>query len=192
MENLKEVFEKNNIRFESFETKEEAKAYLLDIVELSETVDFGGTVTLRDMEIYEELKERGQDVYWHWKDQEKKNNKRTTYFTSSNAITEDGKLVNMDGIGNRISSMFFGYERVFIVVGKNKLVTGVEEARDRIRKIAGTMNAKRLNTKTPCVTTGECSDCNSPERICNVETIIHKAPKKVDMCLIYINENLGF
>ncbi len=192
MDKIKNNFENNRIKFNYFETKEEAKVFLEENIKLEENVDFGGSVSLRELEIYESLKSRNQDVFWHWKDEKKNHNKRTTYLTSSNAITEDGKLVNMDGVGNRISAMFFGYENVYIVVGKNKLVRDVEEGRARIREIAGPKNAQRLNVKTPCVVTGKCSDCNSAERICSVETIIHKAPGKVNMNIVFINENLGF
>jgi len=142
--------------------------------------------------------ERGNTVYWHWKAEDKSAALRDAasskvYITSTNAVTEDGKLVNKDGTGNRVSSMFYGHERVYIVAGKNKIVRNYGDAIYRIEHTAAPMNAKRLNLTTPCVYTGVCSDCDSPQRICNVETVINKKPGGVGKIVIYlVNEDLGY
>ena len=114
------------------------------------------------------------------------------FLTSSNAVTMDGKLVNKDMIGNRVAAMIFGPKRVFVVVGVNKIVENVKEALERIERVAAPLNAKRLGVKTPCVETGYCTDCDSPDRICRVTTIIERRPSRTDLTVVLVNENLGY
>lgn len=190
-ESVKKSCEKNGFNFKEFETVDKAKLELFNEIKMNDKVDFGGSVSLQEFDVYDELKDRGQDVYWHWRD-EKKSRHGTVYLTSTNALTEDGKLVNMDGVGNRVTSMIYGYENVYIIVGENKLVKNYDEAIERIRNIAAPKNAQRLELSTPCVKTGKCEDCNSPQRICRAETIIHKNPNKTQINIYFIKENLGF
>lgn len=89
-----------------------------------------------------------------------------TFITSTNAITEDGELYNVDGRGNRVSAMVFGPKQVIIVAGYNKIVSDIDEAISRVEKTAAPSNAARLKCKTPCAETGVCMHCNSPDRIC--------------------------
>jgi hypothetical protein len=91
---------------------------------------------------------------------------------STNAITLDGRLVNLDGIGNRVAGMIFGPKKVILVVGMNKVASNLDAAMERVKHYAAPVNATRLNAKVPCVETGVCSDCHSPQRLCNVWTII--------------------
>ena len=153
-------------------------------------------MTLKEMGLYELLKDEGYDVKWHWVDKEdnilKNVRTRQIYITSSNAVTQDGKLVNMDGNANRVASMMFGHNDVYVICGENKVVENLEAAAARIRNTAAPMNAKRLNVKTPCVSTGYCTDCDSPERICNVETVLHKKPAPTNIHVMLIKENLGY
>jgi hypothetical protein len=114
------------------------------------------------------------------------------YLTSTNALTLDGKLVNMDGAGNRVASMIFGHKRVYVIVGKNKICKDYEEASKRIKNVAAPKNAKRLNTNTPCRFTGSCNDCSSPDRLCNVEVILHRNPAGSNVNIFLIDEELGF
>lgn len=190
-DSIKKVYEDNGFKFISFENIEDMKTSLMAEIGLDEKVDFGGSMTLFDLGIYEDLESRGQDLYWHWKHREK-TRQGSAYLTSSNAITRDGKIVNIDGTGNRITSMVYGYENVYIIVGKNKLVKNYEEAIERIKNIAAPLNAKRLKLNTPCVKTGRCMDCNSPERICRAETIIHKNPGQTQIHIYLIEEDLGY
>jgi hypothetical protein len=92
--------------------------------------------------------------------------------TSSNAITLDGKLVNLDASGNRVAGMIFGPRKVILVVGMNKVAPTLEAAMARVKHYAAPLNAERLGVKTPCRETGVCSDCNSPGRLCNIWSII--------------------
>lgn len=190
---IKTAFENNGIKFKVLEDIEETKKEILKNINEKESVTFGGSITLEELGLYDEIKNKGNKVYWHWRSDElDKIEKTDIYITSSNAITQDGKLVNKDGVGNRVTSMIYGYEKVFVVVGKNKITKNYEEAIERIENIAAPLNAKRLGIKTPCVKTGKCEDCSSPERICNVETVIHKKPMLTEMIVYLVDENLGY
>ena len=114
------------------------------------------------------------------------------FFTSTNAVTESGHLVNLDMIGNRIAALTFGPKFVVVLVGRNKIVPDLETAWDRIKNYAAPVNSMRLEKKTPCQTTSFCQDCSSPDRICNTWTITEKAFPKNRVKIILINEDLGF
>jgi hypothetical protein len=113
------------------------------------------------------------------------------FFAGSNAITLDGKLINLDMVGNRVGGIAFGPKVVVILVGRNKLTENLDAAMKRIRDYAAPENAKRNNMKTPCAKTGECADCNSPERICNTWVINEKSFPKGRIKVILIDEDLG-
>lgn len=111
---------------------------------------------------------------------------------SANAITLDGKLVNLDGLGNRVAAMCFGPKKVILVVGLNKVAPDLESAMARVKHHAAPINAIRLGRATPCVETGLCADCNSPERICNMWSIIegHLVANRIHVKLV--GEDLGY
>ena len=111
---------------------------------------------------------------------------------SSNAITLDGKLVNLDGMGNRVAAIAFGPKKVVLLVGMNKVAPDLESAMARIKHRAAPMNNIRLGLKNPCVETGLCSDCKTPQRICNMWGIIegHLIQNRIHVKLI--GEDLGY
>jgi hypothetical protein len=111
---------------------------------------------------------------------------------SSNAITLDGKLVNLDGMGNRVAAMTFGPEKVILMVGMNKVAPDLESAMARVKHYAAPVNNIRIGYKNPCVETGLCVDCKSPTRICNMWSIIegHMIDKRIHVKLI--GESLGY
>lgn len=191
-----ESLRKNGFDADAFESADACVAELLRKIPVDATVAFGGSMTLKEMGLYELMKEKGYDVKWHWADKEdnllRKVQERKVYITSSNAITEDGKLVNMDGNANRVASMLFGHEDVYVICGENKIVENLDAAFERIRKVAGPMNAKRLHVNTPCVHTGVCSDCDSPDRICNAETILHKKPGMTNVHIMILKGTFGY
>lgn len=114
------------------------------------------------------------------------------FFTGTSALTECGKLVNLDMVGNRTAAITFGPHHVVICVGRNKLVPNVEAAMERIKNYAAPINAIRHSgIKTPCVKTGRCFDCKSPDRICNSWTITEKSWPKHRIRVILINQDLG-
>lgn len=113
------------------------------------------------------------------------------FITGTNAITEDGQLVNLDMIGNRVGALTFGPKHVIVLVGRNKIVPDIEDAMARIKDFAAPANAMRLDKKTPCSKTAYCHECNSPDRICNTWTITEKSFPKHRVKIVLINEAVG-
>ena len=95
-------------------------------------------------------------------------------------------------VGNRTNAMTFGPRKVMIIAGINKLTTDLHTALQRVKNIAGPMRAKSLDMQTPCAETGICTDCNSPQRICRITTILHRKPMLTDITVIIINGTFGF
>jgi hypothetical protein len=114
------------------------------------------------------------------------------FVASSNAITEDGKLFNIDATGNRVGPMFFGPKKVVLICGANKIVRDMTEAYRRVQEWVAPMNVKRLGYKPPCGQTGQCADCSSPDRICNVYVTLAKKPRMTDYMIFIVGEDLGF
>jgi hypothetical protein len=114
------------------------------------------------------------------------------FLSGTNAATLDGCLVNIDGNGNRVAAMIYGPSKVIVVVGRNKIVEGdIGDAIKRVKDKASPPNAMRLGKKTPCATTGFCCDCDSPQRICHVTTIIDSKPSQTDFHVLVVNEDMG-
>jgi hypothetical protein len=111
---------------------------------------------------------------------------------SSNAITLDGRLVNLDGGGNRVAAMSFGPKKVILVVGMNKVASDLESAMARVKHYAAPVNAIRVGYKTPCAENGLCTDCRSPQRICNLWSIIEGHALKGRIHVKLVGENLGY
>ena len=113
------------------------------------------------------------------------------FITGTNAVTEDGQLVNLDMIGNRVGALTFGPKHVIVLVGRNKIVPDIEDAMARIKDYAAPANAMRLDKKTPCTKTAFCHECNSPDRICNTWTITEKSFPKHRVKIVLINDVMG-
>ena len=114
------------------------------------------------------------------------------YLMSTNAITMDGELINIDGNGNRVACLIHGPKHVIMVVGMNKLVSNVEDGYRRVRDIATPANTKRLNKNTPCFHTGRCGDCLSPECICNQVVITRRSGHAGRIKIFFVAEDLGY
>ena len=164
-----------------FESKEALLDELKIMVPKGSVIGCGGSVTLVETGLMKFIKSgefhyierEGKDLST---EEEKFARMREMYFAdyyfmSSNAITEDGYLYNVDGRGNRVSPMIFGPKNVIIIAGSNKIVKNLEEAKERVKALAAPANAKRLKKDTGCIKTGVCCDCKSPDRICCVEVI---------------------
>lgn len=176
-----------------------AREEVLSRIAPGSPVGIGGSMTIESLQVEDELRVRGCPVYWHWKSppeemlQVRKDAAGTKYYlTSTNALTEDGRLVNVDGAGNRVAAMIFGPETVILVAGVNKIVPDLEAAMDRIKTIATPLNARRLGLDVPCLRKGECVDCFPPRRICNVTSIIEGRPVLTDFQVILVGEDLGY
>ncbi|MDR3590418.1 MAG: lactate utilization protein [Negativicutes bacterium] len=191
---------KNNFAASYVQTRQEAADKLLELIPAEASIGFGGSVTLNQLDIIAKLEERGNPVLNPFKaglsPQESRTVRRQqllsdVYLSGTNAVTLDGKLVNVDATGNRVGAMLFGPDKVFIVVGINKVVKDVAEAENRVRVWASPPNNKRLGYPNPCAQTGVCVDCQGPTRICNITTIMHKRPKMTDVHVIVVGEDLG-
>lgn len=197
---LKGNFKLRNIEVEYFESLEDIKSYILDIVPVESTIGIGHSATLQKMNITNFLLERGNIVYDKElaKNQEecKKLKKKalTTdwYITGSNAISVDGRIVNVDHSGNRVASITFGPDKVIIVIGKNKVVDSVDEAIKRVKNVACPLNAKRAGFNPPCVTLNRCVDCVSRERVCNSLSITEGQSDCNRIKVFIVNDECGF
>lgn len=196
------------------ENIEKARQEILTLIPREAVVGIGDSTTSRQMGIPEALKERGTKVLNAFdreaakmdgqklEEQRSKIVKEATicdvFLTGTNALTQDGRLVNVDSIGNRVAGMFWGHPISVIVVGRNKIVRDLDEAFHRIRHVIAP-NHVRIRTvelggrqrNTPCVATGECTDCRATDRICNVFTIIEGKPGRTDLNVFIVNEDLG-
>lgn len=194
-----ESLKKNNFDVKYYESSKEAVQEILKEIKSEETVGIGGSMTIKELQLDSLLKQRGNTVYWHWLEStpEDMNKARQSasqsdvYLTSTNALTQDGKLVNTDGTGNRVAAMFYGPKKTIVVCGINKIAENLDSALERIEMNAY-KNARRLKLNTPCAINENCSDCSSPQRMCNITTIIRKKPMQKDITVILINEELGF
>lgn len=184
-----------------FETAAEAAEWLAEQVAEGEEVAFGGSVTLRQLDLAAKITARGGSVINHWREgqtaEERADGLRRPfrhqhYFLSANALTEDGLIYNVDGTGNRVTTAVFGPQQVFVVAGENKVVADINAAVERVRTIAAPKNAARLNKQTPCVKTGTCMNCQSPQRICRVYTVTAFPPYGTKTTIVLIGEELGY
>ena len=182
-------------------TKEEAVQEFWKRITPRQKIGVGGSVTIRGLGILEKLEAQGYTILDHWKPGLSKENAfeirklqmtSDLFLTSTNAVTMNGELVNIDGIGNRVNSINFGPGKVILVAGYNKIVEDVQEGIKRIKNIAAPLNARRLHIDVPCAQVGRCVDCNSPNRICRVVVIHERKPSWTDILIILVGEELGY
>ena len=204
LQDCKDALEKNN--FEAFiaQTPAEAGQIVIDQIlpEIDvKSVSWGDSLTLYETGVLEFFKDNPEINLIQTFDAnvsrqeiiERRRNALLTdlFFSGTNAVLESGALVNLDMVGNRVGAIVFGPRCVVIMVGRNKIVSDLEQAMDRIKNLAAPANAIRHEQKTPCVQTSYCMDCNSPARICNIWTIHEKSYPKGRIKVILINQDLG-
>jgi len=196
-----ESLHKNGFEAHFCPTRQEAAQFIMDAAKDCRTVAIAGTHTVRALDVVSKLEQAGKQVLDHWKLQIgtpeelqcRKDQSRADLFLSSvNALTQNGEIVNRDGCGNRINAITFGPGRTVLVVGRNKIVPDLDAALARIEEVAAPIRAMSLNRKTPCVKVGHCMDCDSPERICRITSIIHKQPMFSRITVIILDEELGY
>lgn len=202
---IKGVFAKN---------LDEGRDEVLNLIPLNATVGIGDSTAIRQMGLPRTLRKRGTTVLdafdqheekMHQKDSKQRHTRIITeaticdvFLAGTNAITQDGRLINVDAVGNRVAGMVWGHPLSVVVVGRNKIVRDLNEAFHRIRNIIAPNHARIRSTelgggemKTPCVKTGECVDCRAIDRICNVFTIIEGKPFLTNLTVVIVNEDLG-
>jgi L-lactate utilization protein LutC len=199
---------KNNIPTFYVNSRSQACEKVMSMIPEGSVVGLGDSLTLKQIGVVEALTKGNYTFLNPWKpgtslEESIKLKKRAltsdVFVTGTNALTLDGKIVNVDGHGNRVAAMCFGPNKVVIVVGVNKIVEDLEEALKRIRDKAAPTNVKRhveFNPMPPCGVTGLCSDCSSPWRICNKTVIIERQydndKYKPIITVIIVGEELGF
>ena len=182
---------------------------VLDLIPKDGIVGIGDSTTIRQVGIPKVLKERGTKVLDAFEPKEKEaydhhrkivldSTISDVFLTGTNALTQDGKLVNVDAAGNRVAGMFWGHPISVVVVGSNKIVRDLDEAFYRIRNVIAPNHIRIRSVelggrefRTPCVVAGECSDCRAIDRACNVFTIIEGKPFRTELDVVIIDEDLG-
>ncbi len=186
-------------------SKEDAKETILKMIPARATVGIGDSATVRQIGVIMELEKRGNAVVnpflkeWTldlkksdlFRQAMRKSVGCEVFLTSVNALTMDGKLVDIDGTGNRIAGTIFGPKKMILLAGRNKIVRNVAQALRRIRNVIVPVHAKHKGRDVPCVKTGRCVDCHSKERICNITAIIERQPHMADVTVLLIDEDLG-
>ncbi len=194
--------EKNGFTARYCATTQDAADYIIAGGADSATVGFGGSMSIVSLGVEQLLREQGKEILNHGSPDLSREEKMEImrreltcdlFLSGCNALTLNGELINIDATGNRVAAMFFGPRKVIVVAGRNKLVDGTpHDAIERVKAWATPPNAKRLNFKTPCAATGFCSDCNSPDRLCRVTSIIDRKPRFTDLHVLVVNADLGF
>lgn len=205
LERTKDALEGNNFAVWVAESSEEAAGLFWNTIFPQikpSSVAFGGSLSLRATGIYDDLKARSDlqvvDTYDTSVPREEVIERRRQsllvdlFLTGTNAVTKEGHLVNLDGMGNRVAALTFGPRHVLLFIGRNKLVTDLDEAISRVKEYAAPVNAIRLNKQTPCTQTMQCEDCKSPDRICNTWAITEKSNPPERVKVVLINEDLGY
>lgn len=195
-----EAFNLRGFAAHSFETSTEAADFFFSHLAAGETIGYGGSETTGQVGVMSRLREgnynfldRGKfgHTYDEQLDIRRKTLSANVLIASSNAVSIKGALVNIDGTGNRVAALSFGPGRVYLFIGRNKLCEDLEQAIHRARNVASVALAIQLGVDTPCVKTGVCHDCSSPDRICSNLSIIERCNPTGRIHVLFINEDLG-
>ena len=178
-------------------SREEALELALSMIPENSAVAMGGGMSIHEIG----LSDRLQNGNYRFINRDTSEDKHAAaiaaysgdiYLASCNAITEDGVLVNIDGMSNRVSAIAYGPEKVIFIVGMNKVCSDTDSAMKRARNIAAPINAQRIGISAPCTKTGACMDCKSPDTICCQFLITRFSRIKDRINVILVNDNLGF
>ncbi|HWQ74112.1 MAG TPA: lactate utilization protein [Syntrophomonas sp.] len=194
-----EALQKNEFTAVYCANREEAISYILNEAKSASSVGLGGSLTLQELGIVPLLQEMSKEIIQNSKtltEEERRQVGRRMFcsdlfLSSSNALTLNGFLVNIDGTGNRVASLIFGPAKVIVVLGRNKIVENTELALKRIKEFAVPANSRKNGTKNPCAGTGFCIDCQTPSRSCRITVILERKPRLQDFHVLVVNETLG-
>lgn len=186
LNNTVEALKKRGFEAVAVSTGEEALALVMEEVSAAASVGWGGSETLKEIGVREALAAAGAKIVERHCDAD-------LFLLSANALTADGRIVNIDGRGNRVAASIGGPRRVVYVIGRNKIVDGgIDAAVERIKREACGPNCRRLGKNTPCAATGECADCDSPDRICKVTAVFDRKPTGISAKVILVDGRFGY
>jgi L-lactate utilization protein LutB len=192
--------EKNSMNGIYVQTKEEVLEKVISLIPEGSKVGTGGSLSLDQIGVKDVLRNGNFSFIDRnlpgLSEEESHQMRRDSlhadvFLTSTNALTMDGKLVNIDGTGNRVAAISYGPTKVIVVAGINKIVTDLEAAIRRIKDYVTPLHARRRDRSVPCAKTGVCVDCKIPERSCNIVTIIEHQRHKDRITIIIVGEELG-
>ena len=180
--------------------KDAAVKKALELIPKGASVSWGGSMTLIETGLMDAIKSGDYKLIDRDKAITLEEQRKTygeicmsdVFLMSTNAITLDGELINIDGRGNRVAFLCYGPQNVVILAGMNKVVTDVESGLKRVRDIASPPNTVRLNKKTPCAITGKCEDCYSPDCICSQIVVTRRSGLPNRIKIILVGEELGY
>ena len=194
------ALESRNMEAYYVKTKEEALAKALELIPEGSSISWGGTMSAQEIGLTDALHKGNYDLYDREQVETREEKEKIAhqalncdfFIGSTNALSEDGVLVNVDGNANRVAAFAYGPKNVLLIVGMNKVVKTEADAMSRARNEAAPINAQRFGVDTPCVKNGSCFNCKSPQCICCqiLITRFSKVPKRTK--IILVDENLGF
>ena len=199
-ESIIKNLEKRNMEGYFFETGAECVKAITDLIEEDSQISWGGSESIKECGLLDALKKGNYTLIDRLTAKSPEESRELYvkvvlsdyYLMSTNAITMDGELINIDGNGNRVACLIHGPKHIIIVAGMNKVVSDVEAGYARVRDIATPANTKRLNKNTPCFHTGRCGDCLSPECICNQVVITRRSGHPGRIKVFLVAEDLGY
>lgn len=198
--NVIKNLEKRNMEGYYFKDSKSCVATILDMIPDNCKISWGGSMTIEETGLMDALKNGNYELIDRTLAKDEKESRELFakavladyFFMSTNAMTYDGELVNIDGKGNRVACLIQGPEYVFVVVGRNKLTASIDSAVERVRNVASPANAIRLKRNLPCGLTGRCYDCLSPDCFCNQVVITRRNGQPGRIKVFLINEDLGY
>ncbi len=194
LELLKKNFEDKGYSVLLFNNKEDVTHYLIQLL-FNKSIGLGGSITIKQLDLYNQLSVHNtvysHDII-HSYDERLKACRSDIYISSVNGVSLNGEIVNMDNTGNRVAGISFGCEKVYLIIGRNKVCDSLESTIERVRHVAGPMNAKRLNRNTPCVVDGKYHNCLSKDRICRHLSIFLQRPLGCEYEILLVDDDLGY
>lgn len=183
---LVESLKKRGFEAEYAASRGDAVSLVLAEAVNARSVGWGGSETVKELGLREVMVDAGKDIRDHQLEMD-------LFLLSANAVTLDGRIVNIDGRGNRVAASIAGPKRVVYLIGRNKIVDGgIDAAIDRVKRFACAPNCRRLGKRTPCAETGVCADCDSPDRICKVMAVFDRKPTGISAKVIVVDSDLGY
>lgn len=183
---LVESLKKRGFEAEFAATRDDAVRIVLAEAVNASSVGWGGSETVKELGLREAMADAGKEIRDHRLEMD-------LFLLSANAVTLDGRIVNIDGRGNRVAASIAGPKRVVYLIGRNKIVDGgIDAAIERIKRFACAPNCRRLGKRTPCAETGICADCDSPDRICKVTAVFDRKPTGISAKVVVVDSDLGY